>query len=51
MTMAACAAIHHPTLIAQCGEMNPDMRPEALVDFTIRALANKNPPAESQRSE
>lgn len=51
MTMAACAAIHHPTLIAQCGEMNPEMPPEALVDFAIRALANQNPPAQPQRSE
>ena len=51
MTMAACAAIHHPTLIAQCGAMNPDMQPEALVDFAIRALANKNPPEESRRPE
>jgi AcrR family transcriptional regulator len=51
MTMAACAAIHHPTLIAQCGAMNPDMQPEAVVDFAIRALANKNPPEQGQRSE
>ena len=51
MAMAACAAIHHPTLIAQCGAMNPDMQPEAVVDFAIRALANKNPPEQGQRSE
>ena len=51
MTTAACAAIHHPTLIAQCGAMNPDMQPEAVVDFAIRALANKNPPEQGQRSE
>jgi AcrR family transcriptional regulator len=51
LTMAACAAIHHPTLIAQCGEMCPEMPPEGVVDFAIRALANKNPSDQPQRSE
>jgi AcrR family transcriptional regulator len=48
MTMAACAAIHHPTLIAQCSGENADAEAEALVDFVLRALANKNPPVQSQ---
>ena len=41
MTMAACAAIHHPTLIAQC---SGDVEAEALVGFALRALANRHPP-------
>ena len=40
-SMAASAAIHHPTLIAHC---SGDMEAEALVAFVLRALANKNPP-------
>lgn len=48
MTMAASAAIHHPTLIAHC---SGDAEAEALVAFAIRALANKNPPAAMQSLE
>jgi AcrR family transcriptional regulator len=48
MTMAASAAIHHPTLIAHC---SGDAEAEALVAFAIRALANKNPPAFAQSLE
>ncbi len=40
MAMAASAAIHHPTLIAQC---SGDVEAEALVGFVLRALANRNP--------
>ncbi|MGD0721300.1 MAG: TetR family transcriptional regulator [Roseiarcus sp.] len=45
LVSAACAVIHHPTMIAQCAAMKPDMRAEAVVDFALRALANQNPPA------
>jgi AcrR family transcriptional regulator len=48
MTMAASAAIHHPTLIAHC---SGDLEAEALVAFALRALANKNPPMASPSSE
>jgi len=48
LTMAASAAIHHPTLIAHC---SGDEEAEALVSFAIRALANKNPLAVSNSSE
>lgn len=44
MVMAACAVIHHPTLIAHCAETNPDLEAEAVVGFVMRALANRNPP-------
>ncbi len=42
-TLVACAAIYHPTLIAQCPESAPGMRPEDVVDFALRALANPKP--------
>jgi AcrR family transcriptional regulator len=42
LTMAASAAIHHPTLIAHC---SGDIEAQALIDFALRALANQNPPA------
>ena len=48
MTMAASAAIHHPTLIAHC---SGDLEAEALVAFALRALANQNPPVFSPGSE
>jgi AcrR family transcriptional regulator len=48
MTMAASAAIHHPTLIAHC---SGDLEAEALVAFALRALANQNPPVFSLGSE
>ena len=44
MTMAASAAIHHPTLIAHC---SGDLEAEAVAAFALRALANKNPPIAS----
>jgi AcrR family transcriptional regulator len=48
MTMAASAAIHHPTLIAHC---SGEAEAEVLVAFVTRALANKNPPALAQSLE
>jgi AcrR family transcriptional regulator len=45
-TMDACASVLHPTLIADCGnnDLDPDVNAQGVVDFAIRALANKNPP-------
>ena len=52
MTMAACAAIHHPTLIAQCAATNRCRRRRrgASSPSRSRALANKNPAARSAAS-
>jgi AcrR family transcriptional regulator len=40
-TLFACAAVYHPTLMSQCAERDP--APEAIVDFALRALANRDP--------
>ncbi|MGO9769984.1 MAG: TetR/AcrR family transcriptional regulator [Roseiarcus sp.] len=42
-TLIACAATYHPTLIAQCPEPDVGMRPEDIVAFALRALANQSP--------
>ncbi|MGA2042494.1 MAG: TetR/AcrR family transcriptional regulator [Roseiarcus sp.] len=47
LVSAACAVIHHPAMIAQCAAMKPTMAAEAVIDFALRALANRNPPATS----
>jgi AcrR family transcriptional regulator len=46
-TMDACAGVLHPTMIAECGNDSddPDADAQGVVDFALRALANKNPPA------
>jgi AcrR family transcriptional regulator len=41
--MCACAGVHHPTLIAQMRGSPSHVPPEAVVDFALRALANKEP--------
>jgi AcrR family transcriptional regulator len=43
-TLLACAAIYHPTLIAQCPEDEMGVRTEEIVAFALRALANQRPP-------
>jgi AcrR family transcriptional regulator len=50
-TMDACAGILHPTLIAECGSDEPDANAQGVVDFALRALANKNPPVSADQSE
>ena len=44
--MAACACVHHPSLIAQCLNKDPWPGPEAIVAFAMRALRNpeQSPP-------
>jgi AcrR family transcriptional regulator len=50
-TMDACAGILHPTLIAECGADDPDADAQGVVGFALRALANKNPPADTPSEE
>ena len=50
-TMDACAGILHPTLIAKCDADDLDANARGVVDFALRALANKNPPALLHSSE
>jgi len=42
-TFAACVAAYHPTLIAKAADLNAPASPEELVDFALRALANRDP--------
>jgi AcrR family transcriptional regulator len=42
-TLCACAGVHHPILIAQWRDSPSAIPPEAVVDFALRALANKEP--------
>jgi AcrR family transcriptional regulator len=44
-TLQACVVIQNPTMIAQCPAIRPDARPEQAIEFALRALANKSPPA------
>ena len=44
-TLQACVVIQNPTMIAQCPAIRPEARPEDAVEFALRALSNKNPPA------
>jgi AcrR family transcriptional regulator len=44
-TIEACVTIHDPALIVKCGAMRPDHRPEDTVEFALRALMNRAPPA------
>ncbi|WP_158816513.1 TetR/AcrR family transcriptional regulator [Methylocapsa sp. S129] len=50
-TMAACACILHPDMIAECSGDDPDADAQGVIDFVLRALANKNPPAPLQSLE
>jgi len=50
-TMDACAGILHPTLIAECGDDDPEAQAHGVIDFALRALANKHPPVFLQSSE
>ena len=54
-TMDACAGILHPTMIAECrgdeSDADIDANAQGVVDFALRALANKNPPAPLQSLE
>jgi AcrR family transcriptional regulator len=49
-TCQACIVIHDPTAIAQCAAIRPDFRPESAVDFVLRALSNRGPPAPLKES-
>jgi AcrR family transcriptional regulator len=40
--LLACAAIYHPTLIAQCPDPDMEARTEGIIAFALRALANSN---------
>jgi AcrR family transcriptional regulator len=42
-TLCACAAIHHPTLIALCMDGAPSPSVEQVVDFALRALSHPGP--------
>jgi AcrR family transcriptional regulator len=44
-TLESCIAIHDPALIAKCPAIRPDARPEQTVEFALRALMNRAPPA------
>jgi hypothetical protein len=46
----ACIVIQDPTAIAQCAAIRPDFRPESPVEFALRALANRDPPAPLKES-
>ena len=41
--LCACVSIHHPTLIATQREEKLAVPPDKLVDFALRALANRGP--------
>jgi AcrR family transcriptional regulator len=41
--LTACAAIYHPTLIAECPAELAGMRSEEIIGFALRALANPGP--------
>ena len=43
-SLQACVIIQNPTMIAQCPAIRPETRPEHVVDFVLRALANPRPP-------
>jgi len=40
-TLAACASINHPVLIAQCSDKAPWPTPDEVVAFALRALCNR----------
>ncbi len=42
-TLAACACIHHPQLIAHIGDSPTHVPPEAVVEFARRALTHPGP--------
>ena len=42
-TLCACAAVHHPTLIAQQRNSPTAVPPEAVVEFALRALTHPGP--------
>ncbi len=48
-TLVACAAIYHPTLIAQCPDPDMALPPEEIIAFALRALANQSPDREPPR--
>ncbi len=42
-TVCACSGIHHPVLIALYDGPDADLTPDQIVDFALRALANRQP--------
>jgi AcrR family transcriptional regulator len=48
--LVACAAIYHPTLIAECPAELAGTRADEIIGFALRALANPNPVRESSSS-
>jgi len=44
LTLGATIIIHHPTMIAQCLDTDPDVQAEAIIAFALRALTNKSDP-------
>ncbi len=48
--LQACAALHHPHMIAECFGETPRADADAIIDFALRALGNQHP-APSAASE
>jgi AcrR family transcriptional regulator len=42
-TMSACVSAYHPALIGLAAALSPPALPEDVIDFALRALANREP--------